>query len=179
MNFTCPRRTEQGMDREDGPFKMSGKNLDTWLQERSCSYCGSMHQDEFMRLIENGECTLTPTDKSYKVYVETASANPDQLEIRGSSNGIDPPSSGVEGNEWLRREFIDTTKVNTRGFTLDDNHWYLVQPHGPRTDDKFYFQHLSVEQRKRFVELLNLRKLKYHYPGYFYVRPFFVVPISG
>ncbi len=38
---------------------------------------------------------------------------------------------------------------------------------------KFYFQHLSVEQRKRFVELLNAKALKFDPSGRFYVLPFF------
>lgn len=39
---------------------------------------------------------------------------------------------------------------------------------------KFYFQHLSVDQRKRFVELVNEKKIKLSYPGHFYVPPFFM-----
>lgn len=39
---------------------------------------------------------------------------------------------------------------------------------------KFYFQHLSVEQCQRFVELLNEKKLHIGYPGYFYALPFFI-----
>lgn len=41
---------------------------------------------------------------------------------------------------------------------------------------KFYFQHLSVDQRKRFVDLYNDKTLKLAFPGHFYVRPFFMVP---
>jgi hypothetical protein len=39
---------------------------------------------------------------------------------------------------------------------------------------KFYFVHLSEAQMRRFVELLNERKLKIGYPGHFYVKPFFI-----
>lgn len=39
---------------------------------------------------------------------------------------------------------------------------------------KFYFQHLSEEQKRRFVDLLNEKKLKIGYPGRFYVAPFFI-----
>lgn len=38
---------------------------------------------------------------------------------------------------------------------------------------KFYFQHLSIDQRKRFVELLNSGTMKVGYPGRFYQLPFF------
>ncbi len=39
---------------------------------------------------------------------------------------------------------------------------------------KFYFQHLSEEQARRFVELMNEKKLKVGEPGHFYVLPYFV-----
>jgi hypothetical protein len=58
---------------------------------------------------------------------------------------------------------------------------YVVLPRKPGESEntlhahaKFYFQHLSVEQRKRFVELLNEAKLSIAYPGRFYVLPFFI-----
>ncbi len=41
---------------------------------------------------------------------------------------------------------------------------------------KFYFQHLSTDQKKRFVEMINKKELHFGVPGYFYVLPFFVVP---
>ncbi len=50
----------------------------------------------------------------------------------------------------------------------------LVTSSSPQA--KFYFQHLTVEQCKRFVELYNERKLQFGYPGDFYVAPFFLTP---
>lgn len=41
-------------------------------------------------------------------------------------------------------------------------------------NDKGYFQHLSEAQMKRFIELLNEKKIKLAHPGYFYVLPFFI-----
>lgn len=38
---------------------------------------------------------------------------------------------------------------------------------------KFYFQHLSVEQRKEFVGLMNAKALKFAGDRGFYVVPFF------
>lgn len=43
---------------------------------------------------------------------------------------------------------------------------------------KFYYMHLSKEQRRRFVELLNEKKMKIGYPGCFYVLPYFCVPVT-
>jgi hypothetical protein len=45
----------------------------------------------------------------------------------------------------------------------------------PQSQQKFYFQHLSVAQMTRFVALLNAKKLKLDVPGHFYVTPYFVV----
>ena len=39
---------------------------------------------------------------------------------------------------------------------------------------KAYFQHFSQEQQKKFIEMLNEKKIKLGYPGYFYVLPFFI-----
>ncbi len=39
---------------------------------------------------------------------------------------------------------------------------------------KFYFQHLSADQRQRFVALLNFKSLRIGEPGYFYRLPFFI-----
>lgn len=39
---------------------------------------------------------------------------------------------------------------------------------------KFYFQHLSVDGQRRFIELYNAREVKFSEPGIFYVLPFFM-----
>jgi hypothetical protein len=43
-----------------------------------------------------------------------------------------------------------------------------------RMESKFYFQHLSIEQRQEFVDMLNNDILAIGYPFEFYVPPFFV-----
>lgn len=44
---------------------------------------------------------------------------------------------------------------------------------------KFYFEHLSAEQRDELVRLCNERKVAFDYPGHFYVLPFFCHPVNG
>ena len=83
------------------------KTLDGVLR---CTYCGSVHPDDFMERVEAGE-SVTPTDKDYKTYI---------------------------GGQ------------------------------------KFYFDHLSVEQHKAFVELVNAKRVAFETPGRFYVLPFFM-----
>jgi hypothetical protein len=74
---TCPRRMSNwgSWEREEG--------LDVWRQEkasdtfggapdlevRHCSFCGSLHPDDFMRMITEGY-VVVPTDKSYKAYLQ-------------------------------------------------------------------------------------------------------------
>lgn len=41
---------------------------------------------------------------------------------------------------------------------------------------KFYFQHLSIDDRLVFIELLNAKVPHIGDPGYFYTRPFFIAP---
>lgn len=126
----CPRRYEDGA---------TYGTPDIW-QNRSgrhaCSYCGSLHPDEFMELVRTGAAELGPTDKNYKVYISGANAG--------------------DGG-------------------------------------KFYFQHLSKEQRREFVDLYNERPVREYaedlsfevsdegtskmligYPGYFYNGVFFM-----
>ena len=41
---------------------------DTWGEDNTCSYCGSLNPDEVFKRIEAGE-EIIPTDKSYKIYI--------------------------------------------------------------------------------------------------------------
>ena len=73
---TCPRRIENGMHTANGPFRGAGENLDSYEdghgmigQSRGCTYCGSMHPDDFMAAVRAGN-EIGPTDKSYKLYVD-------------------------------------------------------------------------------------------------------------
>lgn len=69
---TCPRRVH-----EYGPWKQDEK-LDVWRREpngdRTCSFCGSLHPEDFEQLCEEAadpdtETRLEHSDKQYKVYV--------------------------------------------------------------------------------------------------------------
>lgn len=42
---------------------------------------------------------------------------------------------------------------------------------------KFYFQHLSEDQRQEFVDICNAKKMTIGYPGHFYVLPFFMTRV--
>jgi hypothetical protein len=145
----CHRRMWPRRLEDFGP-QARAENVDRWREDDSCSYCGSLNPATFMARIEAGDVILGPTDKNYKVYVQNAG---------GASFGMTyrqcPKDAACTGPD-------------------DCTHWTTE----PREGTKFYFQHLSVDQRKRFVELLNEKKLRLDYPGHFYRLPFFCTKVG-
>ncbi|MEZ0089953.1 hypothetical protein [Streptacidiphilus sp. EB129] len=178
---TCPRRAETGRDNPDSPFHGSGINLDTWHtgggligQEDaglSCSYCGSLHPDRFMELVREG-WIVEPTDKSYKAYLGKPLTAGEKTERK---------------EKWLAR-FTDDEIVagaQARGETPEQHRAGLAEfydrdahVNSAGMQAKFYFQHLSPEQRSEFIELHNSRRMAIGTPGYFYTRPFFTGPAA-
>lgn len=75
------------------------------------------------------------------------------------------------GVEWCPRRIEDGRGPGSPFKLPESGDVYVLPEHS-----KFYFQHLSVDQRKRFVDLYNDKTLKLAFPGHFYVRPFFMVP---
>lgn len=116
---------------------------DTWRPNDTCSYCGSLNPDMVMERLEAGDVEIIPTDKSYKAYIRNAGGRPFTQRWRTD----DKPWTGDESQHvWETRETQEM---------------------------KFYFQHFSEEQQRRFIELHNAGRLKIGMPGYFYVVPFF------
>lgn len=118
--------------------------------DNSCTYCGSLNPDEFMARLEKGDVKLTPTDKGYKVYIENDGGAPFKQTYRTDNLPFEGYDS--KNHTWVTRDM---------------------------TGHKFYFRHLSEQQMRRFIELYNEKKIKLEYPGRFYVRPFFMVPVSA
>lgn len=166
MKFTCPRRKELGSS------SFGVENQDFYLADDTCTYCGSLNQDIFMAHLEKADIRLGPTDKNYKVYVEGI-PNPDagKPAIYSSAN------CEQTGKGWVKvtPENIDTLPLSAwqRQDFNDGKHWVKVEPARAMLHHKFYFQHLSEDQCKRFVQLLNNQQLLLDYPGYFYRMPFF------
>ena len=133
----CPRRDESvhGMRPGDDKFRSP---------DNSCTWCGSLNPEEFMRRLETGDVELGPTDKGYKVYVRN----------RGGTG------------------FKQTYRTDAKPFAGwgSTEHTWVTED---REETKFYFQHLDKAQRDRFIELYNEKRLRLGYPGYFYVMPFF------
>jgi hypothetical protein len=127
-------------------------NKAVWMSDDCCSWCGSLNPDIFMELLESEIVVIEPTDKNYKVYVRTEDGS--KLFKMMHSGQIDPGANREDPANWT--------------WTIDE-----------RNHTKFYFQHLDEAQKIRFVELLNLKKLRFDYPGFFYRIPYFISEPSG
>jgi hypothetical protein len=127
-------------------FGLRWPGTDVWQPDDSCGYCGSLNPDILMSRIEAGTVELEPTDKNYKVYVRNRGGAQFQQRYRDCPAGSNC-SSPDACTHWVTRETEHA---------------------------KFYFQHFSEAQARRFVELLGTRKLHIASPGHFYVLPFFV-----
>lgn len=181
-NHTCPRRRENGMDRDDSPLRGSGQNLDTYTsrgglvgQPRGCSYCGSMPPDDFMAAVKSG-AEVEPTDKSYKLYVKgIPNPNPGQLYILSTSNH---PSPGLRGWKDLARaeKKLVKSEYGQQSYFKDN---YKERYYSFRTmttvEAKFYTAHLSPEQGHEFYRLWMDGKVNWGYPG----RPYRALYLPG
>lgn len=117
----------------------------------TCDYCGSLMPDEFMRRLEDGDIALGATTKNYKVYVLNNGGEKFRMSYR-----IDEPSKPGE----IMKD------------PMDQSHWKWETKETDRT--KFYFQHLSVDQQNRFIELMNAGSLTFEMGMGFSPLPFFV-----
>lgn len=60
--FECPRQKESSV------FPPYPEHISFFRSDNTCSFCGSMGEEEFFLAVEAGQ-QIVPTDKSYKVYV--------------------------------------------------------------------------------------------------------------
>lgn len=139
-----------------------------WTEDGTCSYCGSLSPEQLFAAIEAG-CELGPTDKNYKVYVHRLDPKAGEPCVYGWAN------HAREGYIEVTAENIDTLPpgpTGRRDYKIGD--FIEISKRPALTHDKFYFQHLNEEERQRFVELMNEKKLILGHPGFFYRLPFFV-----
>jgi hypothetical protein len=169
MNEThlCPRRAESPSSNHH-----SLPTEDTWNDRDGypvCSWCGALKPEVFFECAEAG-AELGPTDKNYKVYIDLPDPKAGQLKITGCSNAKVSPGPG-----WFQVTEADLPEVAASGWSTEGKvgQWMSRSVRG-KVHGKFYFQHLSQEQRTRFIELLNARKLTLGYPGGFYILPYFI-----
>lgn len=166
--FTCPRRGDAFAWRGDE------RDQDYWYPRDGypvCHYCGSISEAELFSAIERGG-ELSPTDKSYKVYVTLPAKNPDEPVVYTKQSHEPTDKTGYRRVGDLSAAERDA--LQDGGWSVDDPEaWVRFEPRGPHVNAKFYFQHLSEDGRARFVTLLNAKKINLGYPGHFYRLPFF------
>ena len=68
-------------------------------------------------------------------------------------------------------QFMDYIKGEGQLGVTDKNYKAYL---GDAGRGKFYYQHLSTEQRHEFIQLLNEQKVNFGYPGFFTVLPYFI-----
>ena len=153
----CPRMSEATLSSQLA-------HVTHWRDDGTCSYCGSLSPEALFAAIENGTAVLGATDKDYKLYVDLPNPKEGQPRLSGSTNAGECPQG------WLPADAEAKTKWGLSPGTT----FYVVRPDGPTRHAKFYFQHLSDDQKQRFVDLYNARRLKFHPGDGFYVMPFFM-----
>lgn len=168
--FNCARRSEQARSLR---AIRSDAFCDFWSGNRgyrACSYCGSLHPDDFMKHVREGTGKIVPTDKNYKAYLEYPDPQVGKLQVVGTSNAKERP-----GEKWVQciQEHIDT--YGDQGLALELGEWILIMPRAATRTEKFYFQHFSQEQMQELISLVNAKKVLFDYPGRFYRLPYFMV----
>lgn len=142
-----------------GDMAIFDRDNDYDFSDDSCRYCGSLNPDTFMRRLEAGDVLLGSTDKNYKVYVANKGGESFKQTYRDCPE--DKEKIGAAGNKYM---------VSSCEGPKSCTHWVTRD-----TDRaKFYFQHLSEEQRHRFIQLLNEKKIQFEGGYGFYVLPFFI-----
>jgi hypothetical protein len=170
---TCPRRLS-----DLGPWERD-ENLDTWdireqmhegLRARHCSFCGSLHPDDFMALVKDG-WIVGPTDKSYKAYLGKPRTDEEIAQRKIDFMVGNTAKALVKGTKDHHPDMTDGEVQAELERYWQEMELPLAQSGGQET--KFYFQHLSADQRQEFIALYNDKVMRVGYPGHFYSLPFF------
>lgn len=173
---TCPRRMG-----EYGPWQRD-EGMDSWTTGHgmagqdviglSCSFCGSLNPDRFMELVRDG-WEVGPTDKNYKAYLRQPLTAEEEAQQKADWIQRDATARAVH-------EIGERDGKTPEQIAADLDQQWGKYPHssgGPEA--KFYYQHLSQEQRDEFIELHNTRRMRISYPGHLYVLPFFAGPATA
>lgn len=154
--FQCPRRGESHF----GSSPEFARDNDYDPLDDTCSHCGSLNPETLMARLEAGDVTLGSTDKSYKVYVENDGGSSFKQSYRDCPQ--DKEMTGINGNKYMVSSCDKGPDFCT--------HWITRETPGT----KFYFQHLSGDQKKHFIQLFNDKRIKFQGGYGFYVLPFFI-----
>ena len=141
-----------------------------WRDDGTCSYCGSLSPELLFEAIARGD-EIEPTDKNYKIYVRRPNPKAGEACLSGTANH-NPGDGWVQVTPENRATL--PPEIHGPACQAKDGDYVLLSTQPARTHDKFYFQHFTEEEKQRFVELMNAKKINLGYPGRFYRLPFFV-----
>jgi hypothetical protein len=131
-------------------------------QPRGCTFCGSMHPDDFMDAVRAG-LTIGVTSKSYKLYVHGIPRKGDPDEPRVLSHSTHQFSGSRPWRELTRAE---KKAAKAYGSTISGSpkteFWQFTR-WGDTVDGKFYTAHLSEEQGWEFDQLWREGKVNFDY----------------
>lgn len=163
--FVCGRYEQEV---RGGPWNFPEPTL---RADGTCSHCGSLSEEKFFECADAG-MKITPTDKSYKAYVDVP--DPDE----GKPFVISTTNFEREGYTLVTPENVDSLPLDDYGrqHYVNGRTWVQFAPRGATKFGKFYFQHLSEAGRDKFIEYANEKKFNLAEPGYFYARPYFTRP---
>lgn len=168
---TCGRRMTDGgpWERVEGVdrWETSGHGLNGQQEAgRSCSFCGSLHPDDFLRLVGEG-WIVGATDKNYKVYLARPYSAEEIASRRAQWESTDRTVRAV-------REIGERDGKTAEQIAADiDKVAEVALGSSPgATIAKFYFQHLNEAQRAEFIDLYNSKRMRID-SGDFYVMPYF------
>lgn len=167
---------------DSGPWER-GENLDRWEVRshgligqaqagRSCSFCGSLHPDDFLRLVRDG-WIVGATDKSYKTYLSRPYSAEEIAARRARWEDTDPTVRAVR--EVGERDGKTAEQIAA---DIDNVAEVALSPSPGETVAKFYFQHLNETQRGEFIDLYNTGRMRID-TGTFYVMPYFCKPAES
>lgn len=174
---TCGRRMTDG-----GPWERA-EGLDRWeasghglngQQEagHSCSFCGSLHPADFLRLVSEG-WIVGATDKTYKAYLARPYSAEEVASRRAQWEVTDPTVRAVR--EIGERDGKTAEQIAA---DVDKVAEVALSPSLGATIAKFYFQHLDEAQRAEFIDLYNSKQMRID-GGNFYVMPYFCKPTTA
>jgi hypothetical protein len=153
MDQLCPRRAESGRYHPEGPL-LDRWDADTWVPKpdwkprvdttypkemvggvvwkwpwapRSCSFCGGLHPEDAIRLIEEG-FEVEATDKSYKRYLHAPGFRLRMMQFNG----------------YARQDQGEIVELTTEEAEKHARYFSAAPPL------KLYVPHFSPEQIERF-----------------------------
>lgn len=140
-----------------------------WREDNTCAHCGGIRPSIAMKHIREG-AEVTPTDKSYKIYVDVPDPKVGQMRVVSTMN-FTPTDYNPEDRGYVK---ADPEVLKASGWGTGDSdyskgiQWMMLKPHDAIMNAKCYLNHFSESQALEFVRLIETKKMNIAFPGHFY-----------